>query len=335
MVLVDTLYLNSAGGKTLLNIFLKKLKQNHIKFILFVDKRNNFFEGKSNDYIIHTKASLCNRKKIYEKYYPKVNIIICLSNIPPPFHINIPVHIYFHNDLLIDTSGSSLNVNQISLLLLKRLYIKLLNRRSYKWHVQTLLIKKKLNKSINIPFDNINVTPFFQKLKPRQLKSISASSFIYVAAYSPHKNHKNLIKGFIQAAHSTKKTLKLSFTLDSETTQTVLSNFQVPDNLIIKALGILSKDILIENYCKNKFLIYPSLKESLGLPLIEAAQLGLKVIAADLPYTHEVIEPSLTFDPLSASSICDVILNALNLNEIKSTKIKIESKIETLIENLS
>ena len=43
------------------------------------------------------------------------------------------------------------------------------------------------------------------------------------------------------------------------------------------------------------FLIYPSLNESLGMPLVEAVLSKCKVIASDLNYVDQVIIPSLKF----------------------------------------
>ena len=37
-------------------------------------------------------------------------------------------------------------------------------------------------------------------------------------------------------------------------------------------------------------LVFPSYIETYGLPLIEAASLGVPIIAADLPYAREVLE---------------------------------------------
>jgi glycosyltransferase involved in cell wall biosynthesis len=85
----------------------------------------------------------------------------------------------------------------------------------------------------------------------------------------------------------------------------------------------------IYNFCE--FRIYPSLFESFGLPLIEAANYNCKVIASDLFYTHEIIEPSLTFDPYSTESISNAILNAIHSDDLPKTKVLVENKIDIFI----
>ena len=334
MILIDAVYLVSPGGVALFQLLTEKLQKSKVDVFYLIDERlreHLSLYGSSFSFI---KPKTLERVIFYHNNPLKFTSVICLANVPPPINLKIPTHIYFHNDLLLDTFKSNLNFKSKIILWIKRKYIQIKNKGNYHWHVQTPLIREKLNKHIHVPAINIKVTPFFQELKPKPLKSISTPSFIYVAAYSPHKNHKNLIRGFIQATQKTNTHVNLSLTLDIKTTQTLLTNYKVPDNLNIKSLGMLSKEELIEKYCEHQYLIYPSLKESFGLPLVEAAQLGLKVFAADLPYTYEVIEPSLAFDPLSVSSICEIILNAINLEELKSTELRIENKMEALIENL-
>ena len=53
-------------------------------------------------------------------------------------------------------------------------------------------------------------------------------------------------------------------------------------------LGKISHDEVFEIYGRSKALLFPSLKESLGLPLIEANQLGLKVLVSKDVYKRQV-----------------------------------------------
>jgi glycosyltransferase involved in cell wall biosynthesis len=55
-------------------------------------------------------------------------------------------------------------------------------------------------------------------------------------------------------------------------------------------------------------LIYPSLFESFGLPLLEARQAGLPIIAAELDYVRDIVEPVVSFDPESALSIARAVM---------------------------
>ena len=77
------------------------------------------------------------------------------------------------------------------------------------------------------------------------------------------------------------------------------------------------------------------MKESFGLPLIEATNFPGYILASDLEYVHEVISPSLTFDPYIKSEITAVILNVLNLKKLKESKAKVLNKIDDLITHIT
>ncbi|MDA9364246.1 glycosyltransferase, partial [Flavobacteriaceae bacterium] len=102
--------------------------------------------------------------------------------------------------------------------------------------------------------------------------------------------------------------------------------------LKVKFHGTLSKDSVTELYNSCKFAIYPSLVESFGLPLIEAANHGCTVIASDLPYVHEIIKPSLTFDPYSIESMAAAILKAIETDNLPETKVLVENKLDNFID---
>jgi hypothetical protein len=48
--------------------------------------------------------------------------------------------------------------------------------------------------------------------------------------------------------------------------------------------------------------------ESFGLPLVEAANLQLPILAPELDYVRQVCEPSQTFDPYSSRSIAMAVM---------------------------
>ena len=69
-------------------------------------------------------------------------------------------------------------------------------------------------------------------------------------------------------------------------------------------------------------LIFPSLYEGFGLPIVEANVLGTPVICSDIPSFREVAgENALFFNPLDASSIATKIKELINNPELKNTLI--------------
>jgi hypothetical protein len=90
---------------------------------------------------------------------------------------------------------------------------------------------------------------------------------------------------------------------------------------------------VIEVLNKTKTLVFPSLDETFGLPLVEACQLNTFIISANLPYVYDVINPSITFDPYSKEDIADKMYMAL-YRELKSPEIVIKNDINKLIKIL-
>jgi glycosyltransferase involved in cell wall biosynthesis len=90
-----------------------------------------------------------------------------------------------------------------------------------------------------------------------------------------------------------------------------------------------------ELFSHSTHLIYPSLKESFGLGLVEGVHSGLKIIGADLPYTYEVVKPSLTFSPYNSDDLVSKLIRVLD-NEIsmEDSEIVVENRINQLLKNL-
>ena len=108
-----------------------------------------------------------------------------------------------------------------------------------------------------------------------------------------------------------------------------------PKNLIIVNHGQLEFNKLEKIYQKTEFLIFPSLNESFGLPLIESINYNCKVLAPNLNYVNEVITPSIKFDPYSISSLSESITFDITKKNIKRSKLIVENKIDTFVEYIN
>jgi glycosyltransferase involved in cell wall biosynthesis len=60
-------------------------------------------------------------------------------------------------------------------------------------------------------------------------------------------------------------------------------------------------------------MIFPSILESFGLPLVEASLMGLPIISSELDYVRDVCVPVQTFDPHSPVSIARAVKRFLCL----------------------
>ena len=257
-----------------------------------------------------------------------------MSNVPPPINLKVKDSIYFHNDLLLNPLGSNLKLKIKLINFIKKHYIIKKNKSKYYWIVQTDLIKDKLINSFSIKAKQIQVLPIFELEKRQDNKKIK-NKFLYVSNFSDHKNHFKLFNAFVDVSDKIKEIVELHLTLDKKKfNKSFYSKGIIPKNLNIINHGVINENDIIKLYSSSEFLIYPSLNESFGLPLVEAVSFDCKVLASELDYVDQVITPSLTFNPHSVQSISNTIFKAIS-REQKRSEIIIENKIDTFVEYIS
>ena len=335
MILIDSIYIHNSGGKVLLEILINWIRVNKKDsfFFLFDSRLSSSMIAKvapENYKII--KASENNRKFFYKKEQKSFSHFFCFSNVPPPIKIEKTVTIYFHNDIILDPTKSNIGLIQKFKFRLKKKYINVKNHKHYNWAVQTSLMKDKLIKAFGVESKNIFIFPFFEEFTPVLNKGMISNTFLYVANYTLNKNHKRLIKAFMQASIETDINFTLKLTLEEKEFKVLLKETNyLKSNFELINLGILDKKGLVAAYEEANFFIYPSLKESFGLPLIEASNFSCFILASDLEYVHEVIKPSLTFDPYSTESISNAILKAIETDNLPQTKVLVENKLDNFM----
>ena len=328
MILLDATYLHSFGGKTIIELVVEKINKSNVLFHILLDSRlkSDIIKKLRNENHTFIRANHKNRRDFYKKNKSVFSSVLCLANVPPPIQHEALTTIFFHNSLLLNTLTHKISFKIRLINFFKFLYIKHYNNKDYSWVVQTSFMNKLLQHNLNINSDKISTYPIFKKEFKSCNTKKNLNNFVYVSSGVSHKNHIRLINAFIKAAIETKNKIKLHLTLNKDE----LPKMTFPDNLNIEFHGILSEDAINKLYNYNEFAIYPSLVESFGLPLIEATIHGCKVIASDLPYVHEIIEPSLTFDPFSIESMSNAILRAIN-GDLSETKVLVENKLNSFI----
>ena len=266
------------------------------------------------------------RKTTYLSEVDKYDKIVCLSNIPPPIKLNKTVYIYFHNLLLVTFSLNFSSPYALCLNFLKVQYIKFFNKGSYNWITQTdysrSLISKKLNINKNLiklfPFFDISDIPFIEKnFNSNKL------NYLCVTSNSKHKNVSRLINAFFKADFSSKKQVNLSITTSGID--------QVNDNKKIKYLGYLNRQELIKKYTQSQYIVFPSMIESFGLPIIEGIKSGSNVLISNIKSLKEICKPSIVFDPLDEKDIIKAFETASDMSYQQNSMITIKNEINTFI----
>jgi len=327
MILIDLVYINSPGGIILSKILLNYIieKQDAHNYEILIDKRNSIHFNKYKIKKVTVSKTEFSRFLFYKKR--RFDSILCFGNVPPPIKTKARTFVYFHNEIFINSRNLNFPLFKKLFFKLKWIYIKSRNF-NYTWIVQTEHIKSLLGKKLEVNSNTILKYPLFEVIKKGQYKK-TQNSFIYPTSNQPHKNNESLINAFKKAASKTNEKIILTLTINK------IEIDDTPQNLDINFIGIIDHQELM-GYLKNtKFLIFPSLRESFGLPLIEGVQSNCKLITSDLNFVNELITPSYIFDPKSEVSISEVILLALHNKNHPKSSIKIKNAIDLIFKKLN
>lgn len=335
MILIDSVYVNTGGSLILLKYLVSTLEKMEIDvFYLFdirVQEVFNFIDKKNCKFI---KNSNFERFKFYKDMrFSNLKKVLCFGNAPPVIRLDIPVYVYFHNQTLIKTH-QDMNFKNYILTLCKQGFVHFYKKNVDIWFVQNNYMRENLALKYFNGFDNhiINMPFYPEILYPDNIKRIP-NTFLYVSTTYPHKNHNRLIEAFCASYDDISKGELILTVPFSDKELCSLIDEKKSIGYPITNLGFIDRDKLIIKYKECEYLIFPSLAETFGLGLVEAIDGGCKVIAADLPYTYEVCEPSFTFDPLSTTDIQKSITFAIENQLAHSTK-HIQNDINKLISYL-
>jgi len=318
---------HTGGGFSLLNSILSEVPD-ELEVIAQLDTRMNVPDKLSKKITIRRiYASILQRLQAewwLSQHVQVQDTILCFGNLPPMFRLRGHVVVFVQNRYLID----DIELGGFSLKARLRLCVErfwLLSRVANvnEFVVQTPTMKTLLEELIlgRVP---VRVLPFLEDHNGYVRRAFSLKveketnfEFLYVASGEPHKNHRQLIEAWCLLA---KEGLypRLKLTLDSTCFSELCSwiEYKVGGcKLNVVNVGYLTHKQVKQLYKQADALIYPSTIESFGLPLIEARQAGLSVIASELDYVRDVLDPEQVFDPASAISIARAVKRFIGIEE--------------------
>ncbi|MBR2648183.1 MAG: glycosyltransferase [Sediminibacterium sp.] len=340
-IIIDATYINQSGGRILLELFIRRAlesSKNSLFFYLF-DKRLDplVYSSLSKDSYMVLKPGEWSRLKAFNnlKRTKSIKSILSLNNLPPIIFGGYTVYIYFHNVFIIKTDGLGLPFRMRVGYNFKRLYIRLFNKKKYTWLTQTEGIENRFKSSFMYNDNRMMVLPFFDdRIDQNSIKRNKRSGFIYPATGVPSKNHLFLLEVWKILGTEYQTFPKLYLTVDCESYAPLckeIERYTRVDNLNIENLGFISRSELQELYDRSEFLIYPSKDESFGLPLIEGALSGLKIIGPNIDYLNQIIGPTSFIDIYSTENAAHEIYRVIIGENVNESKIKIRNKIQELI----
>lgn len=208
------------------------------------------------------------------------------------FHQSLPLYPGSYN-FFKRTERMLFNYKHIFPQIVKRTWVK-----NTQFVVQTPIVKKRFESYFSVPTENVHVCfPDIEKVNMTQYKTFNwednKKHLIFVGDDSKYRNGCTLVKamGILSKQKPTlAKNIKIHVTSSAEKApimyNEVLKN-GVDKNFVFE--GIIKHDNLLSYYKSATALVFPSSIETVGLPLLEAAALGLPILAADVDYAHEVL----------------------------------------------
>lgn len=250
------------------------------------------------------------------------DVILSFSGLPPLFNPGADTVVFLQNRLLVDNAGLGKHPASIRLrLYVERYWFRKIRRPGLRYIVQTTSMADLLRRCLGNDVV-VSVVPFAGGRENGSTPNSKVFAeptfdFVYVSSGEAHKNHQNLIAAWSILAEAGCKP-SLALTVDFDRYPELCS--QIDDvcrraGLRIVNLGYLPEKEVSSLYLRAQALVFPSTTESFGLPLIEAAALGLPILAPELDYVRDVVVPTETFDPYSARSIARAVLRHLGRAE--------------------
>jgi len=318
---------HAGGGQSLLNALFKSLPTD-LRVVALLDTRMAATDNLPHSMELkQVKPSVWQRLKAewwLAKRTKQNDVVLCFGNLPPLFHLRGRAVVFLQNRYLIDLiSLESFPLKPRLRLKVERLWLSWKAGNADAFIVQTPSMRAILESSGLAARKPVHVLPFvdvkkgYRRSLEQVLSPVEDRPLIYVASGEPHKNHRNLVRAWCLLAQEGLFP-SLWLTLDSEINRELcgwIDRQTRQFGLRLKNLGPQPHEKILLLYTQVEALIYPSTFESFGLPLIEARQAGLAVIASELDYVRDVLDPEQVFDPQSPVSIARAVKRFMGASE--------------------
>lgn len=140
---------------------------------------------------------------------------------------------------------------------------------------------------------------------------------IYVGVIEPRKNLVTLLRAFAKLKSSLPHKLLLVGDVGWHGNMTLIEVERLGLNDSVIRLGYVPDEDLPALICGADALVYPSLAEGFGLPILEAMACGTPVICSNAPALPEIAEgAALMFEAHDEQALADTIIRLISDNEL-------------------
>ena len=132
-----------------------------------------------------------------------------------------------------------------------------------------------------------------------------------------------MINAFCKSNFDSDKHVKLCITTKGKN--------KLIDNKELHFLGYVNRKELINIYSQSHYIIFPSMIESFGLPIIEGISSGANILSSNIKSITEVAETSIKFNPKKESEIKMAFENSSRQIYNSNSKLTIQNEINNFI----
>jgi glycosyltransferase involved in cell wall biosynthesis len=178
-----------------------------------------------------------------------------------------------------------------------------------------------LESQIEVNNYGTNPSLFSSKLPKRYWREGGVLKLLYISVYYPHKQP-GLVAEAVRLLNSMGVKCHLTLTMNKEEIKKM--NGGEKDYFLLSKSVSRGQSTLVGNvaykdlsniYATHDLLVFPSISETFGHPLVEAMSMGLPILASDTPIHREICKNAARFfSPLKLSSLVKEV-HILNKNE--------------------
>ena len=335
---------HAGGGQSLLNALLQSLSAD-LRVVALLDTRMAAKDTLPNSLEVkRVKPSIWKRLSAewwLARNVEQKDVVLCFGNLPPLFQLRGRTVVFVQNRYLIDkVSLEGFPIKTRLRLKMERLWFSWKAGNADVFIVQTPSMRTIFGSSGLAARKPVHVLPFvdiskgYRRSLEQPLYTAVDRPYIYVASGEPHKNHRNLVQAWCLLADEGLFP-PLWLTLDAQVNSELcrwIDQQTRKFGLRLKNLGTQPREKILLLYKQVQALIYPSTFESFGLPLIEARQAGLAVVASELDFVRDVLDPEQVFDPQSPVSIARAVKRFMGAREDALHLLNAEEFMKCLLE---
>lgn len=339
-LIIHATNIHQGGGRTLLLPLLKAAMQRGDVRAVLLDERLDTPVGLEEDIqVFRYKPTLSSRfsaERALSSLADRGDTVLCFGGLPPLFKQQAQVLLFVQNRYL--TGGVS--IRDFPLRVKIRITGERLVFRRAEHTVDRIVVQTPtMHRSLTPALQQITkVMPLFDPVLAQSPSSHQVSDnrpvFLYVASGEPHKNHRALVEGWKLLVD---EGISMSLRLTLAKSDPIALRRWIEQQSLQYGLDIdtgINRNQLDAQalYAKSDVLIYPSRFESFGLPLLEAKQAGLSIIAAERDYVRDVVVPAQSFDPESPVSIARAVKRYLCLQQVPTVPLDSVSFLRVVCE---